>query len=199
MPKRLSLERFSILNTLIESCLQSEQMNAAKKKPDLARRRFEVGFGGVRQRKRADLDFAPMCETAVEPPKPGCNSARKRKIEQELAFQDESFSEMLLRYIDASGMTDAECYKKARIDRKLFSKIRSDVHYRPSKQTVVAFCFALELSEDASREMLEKAGFSLSRSNKFDIIVMYFLQNEIYSLDELNDALYEFDQVLVGA
>ncbi len=148
--------------------------------------------------RRRDKLNAPERTAQASMPIPASFSENKSLAEYMKAM-DKSFAYKLFDLIDSKGMTDVECYKKANVDKKTFSKIKCNPDtYKPSKQTAVAFAIALELTLDETQDLLASAGLTLSRSFTFDKIIRYFLQKGVYDIFEINEALFEFDQVLLG-
>ena len=121
-----------------------------------------------------------------------------KNLEDLIGELGESFHEMLFRKIGECGLPEADIYKKANIDRKLFSKIRSNPAYHTRKDTVLALAIALKLDLDETVELLEKAGYSLSPGSKGDLIVKYFIERKLYDIHVINYALHEFNQPTLG-
>ena len=159
---------------------------------------YEAFDGSIDEMPMAKCIQAPMCADAMMPRKRETSSAAGKSLREYMKQMDRSFQEMLFDLIDESGMTDVECYKKANVDKRTFSKIKSNKDYKPSKQTVIAFAISLQLDMDTTQELLATAGFTLSRSKVFDKIIRYFIHNGNYDIFEINEALFEFDQVLLG-
>ena len=127
------------------------------------------------------------------------SAAAPRELDYLLSNLDASFSETLLALIDERGMTDAEVYHRANLSRQLFSKIRSNRAYRPTKPTAVALAVALELDPRQTQDLLSRAGLALSRSSKFDVIVRFFLERGVHDVFRINEALFAYDQPLLGS
>lgn len=172
----------------------SESITEKASAPNKKKKSF---FNSLARGKRCENVFEAKSETLMPQSAP-CSQAKLSELDKRIEMLDESFSEMLLRIIDERGIKDSEVYKKANIDRRLFSKIRSNLDYRPKKTTVLAFAIALKLSLEETKEMLEKAGYALSHSSKADVIVEYFIKKGNYNIYDINEALYEYDQVLIG-
>lgn len=149
--------------------------------------------------KRLEMEESLACEKSAAPCAPMAVGAVSCGLDDLLNDLDAGFSETLLKLIGRTGKKDSEIYKKANVDRKLFSKIRNNPDYKPSKATAIAFAIALELDLEETKDFIARAGFALSHSNKFDVIIEYFIKQKKYDIFEINEALFAFDQCLLGA
>lgn len=157
----------------------------------------------MRQHEEADFFSVPMPCAAPAPAqsKDLCFERAVRSLDELLSRRhEETFSEMLLRLVDEKGFAkDSIVYKRANIERSVFSKLRSNKDYTPSKSTAVALCIALELNMDQTRDLLSRAGYALSPSSLSDVIISYFIENSQYDIFEINAVLFQYDQTPLGA
>lgn len=158
----------------------------------------------LRRLNRLESKASRVCEDATQdfmaaPCAPMSMSIVGGSLDDMLDELDAGFSETLLKLIDRTGKKDSEIYKKANVDRKLFSKIRNNPDYKPSKTTAIAFAIALELDLEETKDFIARAGFALSRSSKFDVIIEYFIKQKNYDVFAINEVLFAFDQSLLGA
>ena len=160
----------------------------------------EAVYRASRRNGRLEMPM-PYPREAAREPEPSCceMSMSIGSLEDMLRQTDAGFSETLLNLIDKTGKKDSEIYTKANVSRQHFSKIRNNRDYRPTKATALAFAIALELDMDQTRDLIGRAGYALTNSSKFDVIIMYFIQQQNYDLFEINATLFEFDQSLLGA
>lgn len=158
------------------------------------------GLPGSRQSEEAVcLSAMVFSESAAEPrevyiPEFLKTKRGNRDIDRILEQREESFSSMLLRLIDEKGLKDSEVYKRANIDRRLFSKIRGDEEYVPSKKTAIAFCMALHLEPEEAKKLLAAAGYTLSASSRFDLIVKYLMEKNEYNVHFANIVLEDYGE-----
>lgn len=155
-----------------------------------------------------DLGTSEICEAKCAVPEAAtpvcCNEASIApedfcdNLDDWLKMQDDTFAVTLLKLIDKKNMTEVQCYKKANVSKKTFWKINNDPNYKPSKQTVIAFAIALELTLAETKDLLRTVGFTLSHSNTFDMIIEFYIQHKVYDIYEINSALYKFDQICLG-
>ena len=136
-------------------------------------------------------EYMMVCESVAAP--------MAADLEEILNHADAGFTETLLNFIDAAGKKDSEVYKKAHISKQHFSKMRNNPNYQPTKATAIALALALELDLDNTCDLIGRAGYVLTNSSKFDLIIQYFIEQGNYNLVDINIALYEFDQPLLGA
>ena len=146
-------------------------------------------------RRRRDME---VCERSAVFEEPLPCASKAMSLEDMLKQADAGFTETLLKLIDQTGKKDSEVYKKANISKQHFSKIRNNPNYKPTKPTAIALALALELDLDATKDLIGRAGYALTNSSKFDLIIRYFIEQGNYNVVEINIALYEFDQNLLG-
>jgi O-acetyl-ADP-ribose deacetylase (regulator of RNase III) len=155
-----------------------------------------MAFAAEREKRPSFRRNARICESRAVM-EYACPKAMS--LEDMLKQKDAGFTETLLKLIDKTGKKDSEIYKKANISKQHFSKIRNNPHYKPTKPTAIALALALELDLPTTKDLIGRAGYALTNSSKFDLIIRYFIENRQYNVVEINLALYEFDQALLGS